>query len=318
MPKGVGRSSDWSASNTSRVTAHVAANFTPEVSGIFQVDSEYRSDGTYRPEIEWFNVKYAFSPDFYMRFGRIALPSFMDSENRDVGYSYAWVLPPVDVYRQVSIPNSDGVDVMYRSEFGEAGNTFKAIFGTNSEKSPNSVSNSKDLWGVFDTIEYGPATFHLSYQQRRSSSKDSQGVSGPWNDYSDLSVGASYDPGDWFVISEWVQHRSSTKINAMYFSGGYRINKFTPYFLYSQNSAASFLSDPPVPSQSAIDRASRAQRTTGVGLRWDFMKNFDFKVQYDQLKLSDNSNGYLINVPKGVNLHGSTFHIISAVVDFVF
>jgi hypothetical protein len=319
MPKGIGRSSDWSASNISRITAHVAANFTPEVSAIFQVDSEYRSDASYRPEVEWFNVKYAFTPNFYVRAGRIALPSFMDSENRDVGYSYAWVIPPVDVYRLVSIPNSDGVDVMYRSEFGEAGNTLKAIYGTNSEKGPNSVTTSEDLWGVFDTFEYGPAIFHLSYQQRRSSSKNTlTGVSGAWNNYSDLSVGASYDPGDWFVISEWVQHRSTTKVNAVYFSGGYRINKFTPYFLYSQNSPASFLTSSPPPSAAAIDRARRSQSTTGVGLRWDFMKNFDLKVQYDQVKLSNDSNGYLINVPTGVILYGSTFHMISAVVDFVF
>lgn len=319
MPKGVGRSSELSPSNISRITAHVAANFTPEVSAIFQVDSEYRSDGTYRPEVEWLNVKYAFNPNFYVRAGRIALPSFMDSENRDVGYSYAWVLPPVDVYRQVSIPNSDGVDLMYRTEFGEVGNTVKAIYGTNSEKGPNSVTTSRDLWGIFDTLEYGSAIFHLSYQQRRASTQNTlTGVSGTWNGFSDLSVGASYDPGEWFVISEWVQHRSTTKVNAMYFSGGYRIHKFTPYFLYSQNSPASFISDSPPPTAAAISRARRAQSTTGVGLRWDFVKNFDFKIQFDQVKLSDDSNGYLINVPSGVTLYGNKFHVISAVVDFVF
>jgi len=318
MPKGAGRSSDWSASNNVRVTAHVTADFTPRVSAILQVDSEYRSDGSYRPEIEWFNVKYAFTPDVYMRVGRVALPTFMDSENRDVGYSYVWVNPPADLYHQLSIPNSDGVDLVYRSEIGEAGNTFKAIYGTNTEKSPNSESTSRDLWGIFDTFEYGPAIFHLSYQQRRSSSRNLQtGVSGEWNNYSDLSVGASYDPGNWFVISEWVQHRSTTKVDAMYFSGGYRINKFTPYFTYGQNSAGSFLSDS-APSAAAIERANRAQSTTGVGLRWDFMRNYDFKVQYDQVQLSNDSNGYLINVPTGVTLYGSKFHVISAVVDFVF
>jgi predicted porin len=159
----------------------------------------------------------------------------------------------------------------------------------------------------------------LSYQQRKSSTLNLQtGIRSASNISRDLSVGASYDPGSWFVIAEWIQHRTTTKVDAMYVSGGYRINKFTPYILYSQNSPGSFLQSSPPPSAAAIDRANRAQSTTGVGLRWDFMRNWDFKIQYDQVKLSDNSNGYLINVPTGVILYGSKFHVISVVVDFVF
>jgi hypothetical protein len=319
MPRGAGRSYDWSASNNTHGAIHVTADFTPQVSSIFQVDSEYRSDGSYRPEVEWFNVKYAFSPDAYLRVGRIALPTFMDSDNRDVGYSFVWVHPPVDLYHQLSIPSSDGIDAMYRSEIGEAGNIVRAIIGTNKTERPTSITNSKEMWGLFDTLEYGAATFHVSYQQRRSSTENLQtGTTGAWTLNRDVSVGAGYDPGNWFVISEWIQRRSTTRINAMYVSGGYRINKFTPYLTYSQNSAGTFVPGVPPQSAAAIERANRAQSTTGVGLRWDFMRNYDFKIQYDEVKLSDNSNGYLINVPTGVTLYGSKFHVISAVVDFVF
>jgi predicted porin len=284
-----------------------------------QVDSEYRADATYRPEVEWFNVKYAFTPDAYVRVGRIALPTFMDSDNRDVGYSYVWVHPPVDLYHQLSIPSSDGIDAMYRSEIGEAGNIVRAIFGTNKTERPTSISNSKEMWGLFDTLEYGAATFHVSYQQRRSSTENLQtGTTGAWTLNRDVSVGAGYDPGNWFVISEWIQRRSTTRINAMYVSGGYRINKFTPYLIYSQNSPGTFVPGVPPQSAAAVERANRAQSTTGVGLRWDFMRNYDFKIQYDEVKLSDSSNGYLINVPTGVTLYGSKFHVISAVVDLVF
>lgn len=319
MPKGVGRSSDWAVSNNTRVAAHATANFTPQVSAILQIDSEYRHDGTYRPEIEWFNVKYAFTPNAYVRVGRIALPTFIDSENRDLGYSYVWVNPPVDLYHQMSIPSSDGIDGMYRFEIGEAGNSIKAIYGTNTVERPTSTSDSKNMWGVFDTLEYGQATFHLGYQERRTSTLNLlTGVTGAWHRESDLSLGASYDPGDWFVISEWIQRRSTIKIGAMYVSGGYRINKFTPYLLYSQNSPGSFYSSSTPPTAAAIVRANRSQSTSSVGVRWDFMRNYDLKVQYDQVRLSDNSNGYLVNVPANVTLYGSKFHVISAVVDFVF
>jgi predicted porin len=284
-----------------------------------QVDSEYRTDGSYRPEVEWFNVKYAFTRDIYMRVGRIALPTFMDSDNRDVGYSYVWPHPPVDLYHQLSIPSSDGVDAMYRSEIGELGNTLRAIYGSNKSERPTSTTNSREMWGLFDTIEYGPATFHVSYQQRKSATVSNKtGANGEWTLNSDLSFGAGYDPGNWFVISEWIQRKSNTKINAMYVSGGCRINKFTPYLTYSQNSPGSLVAGSPPQTAAATERANRAQSTTGVGVRWDFMRNYDFKIQYDQVKLSDNSNGYLINVPAGVILHGRKFYVISAVVDFVF
>lgn len=310
MPKGVGRSSSWGASNNSRVAAHVTAKYSPAVSAILQIDSEYHSNGTYSPQVEWVNLKYAFTPVFSMRVGRIPLPTFIDSENHDIGYSFAWANPPVDLY-QLSIHSTDGVDASYRSEIGEAVNSVRLLYG---EK-----SSAKDMWGVFDTLEYGSAIFHAGYQERRSKvSNLLTGIPEAWVRTSDLSLGASYDPGDWFVMSEWIQRRSTTKLSAMYISGGYRIEKFTPYLTYSQIGQASFLSGFAAPTATAIQLANRSQSTVGVGTRWDFTRNADLKIQYDRVKLGDNSNGYLINVPPGVTLNGSSFDVFTVVVDFVF
>jgi len=319
MPKGAGRSSDWSAGNNSRIAVHLNANFSPKVSALFQVDSEYHADGTYRPEVEWISLKYSFTPNVYLRAGRIVLPTFMDSENRDVGYSYTWVHPPVDLYHQLSIPSSDGVDAMYRSEIGEAVNTVKVIYGKTKVDRPYSVTTSKDMWGIFDTLEFGQTTVHAGYQERQSSTENVRtGSTGFWTQNSDLSLGANYDPGDWFVMSEWIQRRSTYKATAMYVSAGYRINQFTPYFIHGQNSPGSIIQNSPSPTTFLLWLAARSQSTDSLGVRWDFMRNFDFKVQYDRVTLSDNSNGYLANVPANVTLYGTTFHVISAVVDFVF
>jgi len=319
IPKGSAFSDNWSTTNDTRIAGHVAANFNPKVSGVLQVVAEYNAEGTYQPEIEWANVKYAFSPDAYIRIGRIAVPTFMQSDNRDVGYTYVWVHPPIEVYRQLAITHSDGVDAMYRFEVGESMNTVKAIlYGENTLERETSKSDSKDMWGIFDTTEYGATTMHFSYQERLSATINSAGVTGPWIRNSDLSLGIQYDPGNWFVISEWLQRKTTTKISAMYVSGGYRINKFTPYMTYAQNSPGSFLPGFPPPSQGTITRTNRAQSAVSLGVRWDFMKNTDFKFEYDQVKLSDSSNGFLANIPTGVILYGAKFHVISAVVDFVF
>jgi hypothetical protein len=320
IPKGAGLSEDWSTGNDTRIAGHLAAKFTPQISAVLQVVSEYHAPNDYQPEVEWANVKFAFTPDAYIRAGRIALPTFLDSDNRDVGYTYVWIHPPVELYRQLAITHSDGVDAMYRVEFGDVGNTLRAVlYGENTIERLNGKSISKNMWGIFDTIEYGPTTVHLGYQERQSASQNSQtGVTGAWISNSDLSVGVNYDPGNWFAMSEWIQRKSTYRNSAMYVSAGYRINKYTPYLTYAQNSPGSFLSGFPAPSANSIRLANRAQNTASLGVRWDFMKNTDFKLQYDQVKLSNNSNGFLANVPAGVYLSGQTFHVISAVVDFIF
>jgi hypothetical protein len=320
IPKGSALSEDWSTANDTRIAAHLAAQFTPKVSAVLQIVSEYHIPNTYQPEIEWANVKYAFIPNAYIRVGRIALPTFLDSDNRDVGFTYVWVHPPLELYRQLAITHSDGVDAMYRADLGESVNTIKAIiYGENTLERQNSTSTSKDMWGIFDTSEYGPTTIHVGYQERLSSSENLlTGITGPWIRNSDLSLGVQYDPGNWFAISEWIQRKSTTNITAMYVSGGYRVNKFTPYLTYAQNSQGSFLPGFPPPSSNSILLANRSQSTVSAGVRWDFMKNTDLKFQYDQVKLSDNSNGFLANVPANVILYGQSFHVITAVVDFIF
>jgi hypothetical protein len=323
IPTGSGLSEDWSTTNDSRIAGHMAAQITPTVSVVLQVDSEYHTGNTYEPEVEFVNVKYVFAPNAYIRVGRIALPTFLESENRDVGYTYAWIHPPVEVYRQEQITHSDGVDANYRLQIGEMGNSIKAVYGrstiaTNDSPATSTLS-SKHLWGIFDTFEYGQTTIHAGYQERNTNSGYLlTGQTGTWVKDSDLSVGVQYDTGDWFAMSEWIQRKSTTKISAMYISTGYRVKKFTPYLIYSQNSPGSFLPGFPPPSSNGILLTNRSQSTVSLGVRWDFRRNTDFKLQYDQVKLSDNSNGYLANVPANVSLYGTKFHVISAVVDFVF
>ena len=278
------------------------------------------AENSYKPEIEWANVKYAFTPDAYIRFGRIAVPTFLNSDNRDVGYTYVWIHPPIELYRQLAITHSDGVDAMYRVDIGEAVHTIKAIlYGENTLERSTSKSNSKDMWGIFDTIEYGSTTAHLGYQERSAPKISQTGVTGRV-DQEQRSVssgfnmiratGSSYPSG--------CNASQPTRSSAMYVSGGYRVKKFTPYLTYAQNSPGSFLPGFPPPSSDSIRLAERSQSAISLGVRWDFMKNTDLKFQYDQVKLSDNSNGFLANVPAGVTLYGAKFHVISAVVDFIF
>lgn len=319
QPKGAGRSYDWSFGNDSRIGLQASADLSPDLSAVVQVVAEYQYDNSYTPAVEWANLKYELSPDAFLRIGRIALPTFLYSDNRKVGYSIPWVHPPVDLYRQLAITNSDGVDFKVSHALGEGVNTVHLLAGQNKLDRTTSVSHSKDLWGIFDTVEYGAALFRIGYQQRRSAAQNRlTNVLGVWTPNSDLTVGLSYDPGAWFATYEWLQRESTYKSSAYYLSAGCRIDKFTPYATFSSDSLGALLPGFPPPTANTLRTIDRSQQTLGAGLRWDFMQDVDFKLQYDWVKLGPFSNGYLTNVPAGVNLSSTRFHLLTATVDFVF
>jgi len=318
MPNGAGRSTDLDLNNYSKFAVQASALFSPKVSGQLQVITAYNADGSFQPDVEWYNIKYILNNELAVRVGRVELPTFLDSGNHDVGYSYAWAHLPIEMYHLLSIQTSDGIDATYRSKIGDSSNSLKLLFGQNTSDRPTSLSTSKDMLGIFDKFEYNQIIFNLSLQKRNTSYQNKlTGLNSGWYESSDLSVGVNYDPGNWFLISEWIQSHTRYNSAAMYVSAGYRINKFTPFIVHGQNNAGSFPAGS-TPSISSVARADRSQKTDSVGVRWDFMKNYDLKFQYDQVTLSDQSNGFLANVPTNVLLYGDTFYAVSAVVDFVF
>jgi len=145
-----------------------------------------------------------------------------------------------------------------------------------------------------------------------------------------------YNPRDWFVTGEWGTsqfHSVLGESTAWYASGGYRLAKFTPYLTYGALKANSNVSDPGLTVSAlppyltgpamglnaglnAILGSIAIQRTTSAGLRWDFMKNVDLKLQYDHTGLGAGSPGTLINLQPGFQ-RGGTVNLFSAAIDFL-
>jgi hypothetical protein len=318
MPNGVGRSNEWDTGSYGKLAVQLNASFSPKFSGQLQVISALESDRTYLPEIEWLNIKYAFSQDGYVRVGRIGWPTFFDSGNHDVGYSYPWAHPPSELYYLLPIQSGNGIDAMFRYGIGDARNTIKAIAGENTSNGQSVTFLSKNMLGIFDTVEYGNTTLRAGYQTRKTAIENNiTGSLDSVSEHNNLSLGLIYDPGNWFLMSEWIQSRATYKANAIYVSVGSRIKKFTPFVIHSQNTPGSFTPGS-TPSGFQLQLANRAQSSDSLGIRWDFKKNFDLKFQYDQVTLSDQSNGFLENIPPGHTLYGSKFYLFSSVVDFLF
>lgn len=354
-PNGAGYTHRWSTSVDSLIAGQVIVKITRNISAVVQAVSEQNYDNSYRPHVEWANIKYQVTPDFSIRAGRIVLPGFLVSENRKVGYSTPWVRPPIEVYNLTPLSNSDGVDASYRMHLGELTNTVQGNYGMSEPKIPGgSKVKVKNLWGISDTAEYGTATVRITFQKTnltvesfkplfdgfRQFGPEGMAIADKYDvsnkPFTFVGIGGTYDPGGWFVMGEWGTANSDSalgKRTSWYTSGGYRLGAFTPYLTYAR-AKADKLSDPGLTlstlppfltgpatglniALNSILSAKPVQNTISVGVRWDFMKNTGLKLQFDHTRIGDGSIGMLSNTQPGFQ-PGGRVNMLGATVDFVF
>jgi hypothetical protein len=354
-PNGAGYSHAWSPDVDTLIGAQVIGRFTPQLSAMLQVISQQNYDNTYTPHVEWANVKYEFTPDASVRLGRTELASFLVSDTRYIGYSNPWARPPAEVYILVPIASSDGIDVSYRWHTGNLLQTFVGTYGgTTSRQTTGGNADARRQWNISDTLEYGAATLRVAYQQANLTLDGLDTLFGAFGQFGPqgvaleakydpyrrplqfIGIGAMYNPGDWFLTGEWGTSKSHSvigEITAWDVSGGYRVAKFTPYVTYGALKANSNTSDPGLnvsalppylagpamglnAALNAILGSTAVQHTTSAGVRWDFMKNVDLKLQYDHTRLGAGSPGTLIDLQPGFQ-PGGTVNLLSIAIDFL-
>ena len=306
QPFGIGRSRTWSGDIDSRLGIQMTANFNSQWSAVLQVVSEYRWNDTYTPFINWANVKYEITPDISVRVGRIALASFMASDSRKIGFSNITARPPVEVYSLLALKTSDGIDAVYRTHFGEVTDSTTLLYGKATVTNTRGIDvHSTDVRGIFNTVEFGSTTLHAAFQERNVDNQNP-----PLGKF--VSLGANYDPGDWFASAEWVKaindNAKGLKIPrvAWDINGGKRFGAFTPYATISALCPEVNTGTTPI-----------AQRSYATGIRWDFARNMDLKTEIDHVHLGDGSYGVLLNVAPG-SPKGGQFNVMSIVYDFIF
>jgi hypothetical protein len=125
QPKGAGYTDSWSATPDTKLGIQLKVAPTDQLSAVVQLMSQYQYDGTFRPGLEWANLKYQVTPDFSIRAGRIAIPTFMVSDSLNIGYALPFARIPLEVYAQLPETHSDGVDGSYRMYVGGATNTVR-------------------------------------------------------------------------------------------------------------------------------------------------------------------------------------------------
>lgn len=271
QPDGAGYTDDWHFGVDTRLGGQVNAQFSEKLSGVLQVVSQRHYDNSWRPEVEWANLKYQFNDDISVRIGRTVAAAFMVSDTRLVGYANLWVRPPVELYAMVPITNIDGIDGSFKTRFGEALNTTQLAFGRNSFKTPNDVKiEAKNAWIFSNTLEVGRAIFRLGYIAVDVDLKSSglQMLIGGYDALGDTlslfpglepaatqahglarryegegkaleiySAGLRYEPDEWLLLAEWGEISDFSvfpKTDAWYVTVGRRMGSFTPYITHAR------------------------------------------------------------------------------------
>ncbi len=312
-PNGAGATRRYDFQNDTVLGVQLSAKVTNKLTAVVQVVSQHAYDNTFTPHVEWANVKYAFTTNFSVRVGRIEIPTFANSDYRNVGYANPWLRVPVEVYNSEPITSSDGADASYSFPIGSAINTVRLLYGSAVfHVNPGAYRvSTKNIFGAYDTVEMGAFTARFGYTHGHDTLSAFPAYFSNLSSTS-YSLSAVYDPGKWFLQAE-VARVTSELTTPGYISGyvtsGVRIGKWTPYVTYARSYS--------MQRPTLTENVNQGERDASIGVRWDFARNLDLKAQFDHTWLPNNSTGNLANAQPTYVL-GSGTNVLSVAIDFVF
>lgn len=354
-PGQAGATREWSYGVDSRLGAQLAYN-GDRWSAVLQVVAERNVTNSWRPVVEWANVQYQVTPELSLRFGRIALPLFLSGDYRKASYALTAVRAPSELYGALPISNSDGIDASYRWTLGEWKHTTQVLYGgTRVRLSDTLHADARALTGFSNTSTAGAVTVRATALKADLETKLGGQLFSALRQFgaqgetlarryepdgkraSVLSIGASYDPGQWFVMGEVGRINARSILgdkSAGYVSAGYRFGSVTPYATFSKVVANTptrvdglDLSSLPPPYAAAGQRLNKelnawlsmisVQDTLSTGVRWDAGSNTALKFQFDHVRPRKGTSGTLTNLQPGYQ-YGRSFGVISAALDLVF
>jgi hypothetical protein len=351
QPRGVG--DGWSGDVDTRIGVQLDMRASDEIEGVVQAVSYYNHEGSYFPELTWAFIGYSPAPSFRARAGRLGWDVYMLSDSRNVGYSYLWVRPPVDYFGPLQISHIDGADGVLKHEQGGALWSLKLYGGRADQEIPSPPGEDYDLSGsrvLGVNLDYQKDAWHFragytSVKIRNElaafvplfAGLRATGIPEAGAIASDMSLagktlefvtaGAVYESGAWQSQLMFNRLNSDTlaypQKDSAYFLLGYRTGQWTPFLTLSGTRSKGTQRATGLPTPNPLDAAVSAslaaaqsrQHTLSVGVRYDFMRNADLKVQLDRVRVSDNAALLWRNAKPDWNGRATVFGVT---LDFVF
>jgi hypothetical protein len=281
-------SGEWSLSRETLVGLQAKYQLTDKLSATVQAVSRASEHG--KPEVDWAYLSWDVAPDTTIQAGRRRLPIYAYSDSVYVGYTLPWVRVPQDIYGW-EVGAYNGVNIRHSHSFGDWAVTGTAFAGQETSRDNTEMhkifygyrvdDDWKHILGGYLDVSNDVFGARLIYMQ--NSINQSQYPDGEEPTFQRgtrqkiIGISGSIDYGNWLVRAEanrFMRPSLDYKSSSFTTTVGYRIGKFTPmigFSTYKEKLTASYTE-------------TQNDNTRFAGVRWDFRKNMDLKVQWDSVK----------------------------------
>jgi hypothetical protein len=276
----------------SRIGVQAVVDFGSGFSVTAQELARQRGSDQFSLGTEWLFLQYSPDSDWKLRLGRVALPTFLMSDSREVGYAAPWFRAPNEIYGSESFQYIDGGQVLWHHTLGPVGLGLKGSYGnmTESYLELDTVDSVKVRSGynVVASLEYGDFLFRVAQTVLTIPTVIPLSatylldftVKDTFN-----SAGLEYDNGTAIVLSEFGK-RTEPNIPVIglpaaaskewYVAGGWRFGKFTPLLIYGKYEPSPSLTEP-----------GGNYGTWSASLRYDLVRNVALKAQVSRAQAAN-------------------------------
>jgi hypothetical protein len=331
--------SDIHTQYQSRFGLQIAAQVNPEVSVTGQLLAlprpEFGTGTDFSVFADWAYISYRFSDQFSVRAGRVKLPSYLISDYYQVGYAYPWVRPPVEMYSTNPMTGINGVDLLFRQNFGSYSLLVQPFYGSNAQDTvvPQAVLPAlpcfpagcpagsivtipfsvQGLRGINLSLSSDIFTVRASWFKTQVFQEDF-GVEGDEGSFS--SAGFTMDWKNIVVYTEGfvrlVEGNASVAFPAQeggYATLGYRLGRFLPHVTYGW-----------IDPHGGSLGTPLSERSIALGLRYELGRGAALKLDVTRLTPSAGTTGLLVGDPNALDSphRSDSILIYSGTLDVVF
>lgn len=320
-----GLNEEWSHKTDSVVGLQLDGQVNSQTRAVLQLVGRGSTD--FDVDAEWAYVGWRPDNRNELRAGRQRYPFFMLSEYLEVGYSYPWATPPVEVYDPGFPSSYDGLSWKGTYMLGSFSNDLHAFWGTSSVSGSTGTVALDNAFGAGLLSSVGNWQFSLNYAQSDTSYTgnalfDTLALAGVVDPVVDEpgwfgGLGMQYDNGSLLLMAEATRVQSGgffANTDQFYTTAGYRFGKFLPHLTYSSTHTTDKDTRPDSPVIPAlctgpgtlcldaagtipfpVDTLARVleseQDSVTLGLRYDFLPNADLKVDWTRVLDTHDSFG---------------------------
>ncbi|MEJ6003005.1 hypothetical protein [Paucibacter soli] len=314
----------WRMDGDSLVAVQLTLDSPGEGRAVLQLIAKDEVPDRLRPRVEWLYAAWDAGPRLQLKLGRTALPVFLNSDTRHIGYVQTAARPVNTVYQLNPITHADGVNALWNEHGPQGELSLEAVLGrARVEVAAGSVDAERAAalvgkWTRRDwTLRMAHAQYRIAarlpaferlFEQLRSGNTgcsncaavlDARGRTQGMGVRSD-AVALVYDNGRWALLGEAMRRGSNglliPDVRAWYLQASLRLGAVTPYAVIGQQR----FTEAPLGLQTdaqagpaaatanaAFDRYLQSpndRRIWQLGLRWDWRENMALKLQLESLR----------------------------------